>query len=228
MRGPGPNADGWGLHGTAIFSCHLPPFSFPLTKNKGQAESLHSPPSAPWKSSSCASSHQAHNCPHCISCCSLLPRDETSLSLLNSMQLWISCLLCNVILCIHILSLIVNWEILKEYPDLLSIPHDALYSAWYTTGERLNNWRPTEPVPGKAAAHRCHGFLKYLCCLPNYNEAHYLGFKQNVFVPAIQKSKEKKKWGIQSTRSNTRNIQYSLGYLVVGVGGKWNEGEILD
>lgn len=84
--------------------------------------------------------------------CPLLPRNKPRS--LNSIQLCISCPLCSLILCVDILSLVVNWEIPQEYLDHLYVPHNALYSVWYTSSKWLNKWRPTEPVAEKAAVDR--------------------------------------------------------------------------
>lgn len=91
----------------------------------------------------------------------------------------------------------------------------------------LCNSRPNKPVPGRqqhTQVTTAFFFFFSICALPNYNEAHYLGFRQDVFVPAIQKAKERKKRGRHGT---TRNIQDSLGSLVGGISRKWDDGGVL-
>lgn len=149
-----------------------------------------------------------------------LPRDETRL-LLNSIQLCISCLLCNLILCIHVLSLIVNQETPWEYLDHLytpampcTVPGTRLVNDW-TKEDQLSQCQGRQQQTGD------HGFVFIFVFLnpgylANYNKAHYLGFKQNVFVPPIQKAKERKKQGIQSTCSDTKISEtYSIYWVAL-------------
>ena len=55
-------------------------------------------------------------------------------------------------------------------------------------------------------------FVFSICGLPNYNEAHYLGFRQDVFVPAIQKAKEKERNEAFGAHDQTGNYREHIGF----------------
>lgn len=119
------------------------PAAFLLSTHQEQriSKASNSPCSAPWKPS-----------PEWPSCCPLLPRDKTRLT--------------KVYPAVYFMSIL---QPRSAYTYLLShsklgdpsrvswlplYPCNALYGAWYTTGERLNKRRPTEPASGRQGSSR--------------------------------------------------------------------------